>query len=204
MTAIATLSGFQIDFLNPQTEQVNLLDLAAGLSRAPRYTGQTVREYSVAQHSLLVAAMVPEKHRLAALIHDAPEAYLCDVPSPAKEAMRAISTLTGHQSPYDILERNLFKAIARKFGVSEELPAEVLEADAAAMRLEAEILQPEGWKLPLWDFAKRMAPPTADAMAAFKRFLVDEHRGRYGWAHCITTYWHPDFGARRHVRALSK
>jgi hypothetical protein len=39
---------------------------------------------SVAEHSIYVSLMVPENLALAALLHDAPEAYLCDVAGPIK------------------------------------------------------------------------------------------------------------------------
>lgn len=181
MTAIATLSGRIIDFINPAPESIALEDLAAGLSRQPRYTGQTTRAYSVAQHSLLVASMVAPEHRLAALLHDAPEAYACDVASPMKEAMRVLAAMAGHSSPYDAIERGLFKAIARRYGIGPEIPGEVIEADRAAMRVEAPYLQPDGWRQPIWDFAREMKEPTISAKSSFLRVLGLDFGGRYAW-----------------------
>jgi hypothetical protein len=180
----ATVSGKQIDYLNPDPAQINLDDLSKGLAAHPRYTGQTVRPWSVAQHSLLVAALVPEEDRLHALLHDAPEAYLCDVPSPAKAAMRAIAQLNGHQSPYDVIERDLWKAVCTRYDISHELPDSVLHADRLAMAIEAPVLQPKGWMLPIWDFARPLVAPDYPARAAqlMAGIAVHSNGGGVQWA----------------------
>lgn len=154
MTSIATLSGRVIDFVNPDPDQVLLDDIAAGLARHARYTGQTVRTYSVAMHCMLVASLVAPEHRLHALLHDAPEAYTGDAPSPFKEAMRTLARFTGHQSPYDTVEHGLWKAICRRYDLAPDLPPEVARADHFAMVIEAPILQPKGWQHAVWDFAR--------------------------------------------------
>jgi hypothetical protein len=161
MTAIATVTGRVIDFLNPDPEQLSLDDIARGLSRAPRYAGQTEKPYTVIQHSLLVAHLAPAVHRLHALLHDAPEAYLCDVPSPAKGAMRAIAHLTGHQSPYDVIEHSIWKAVCRRWDLSPDMPEAVKRADHLAMVVEAPELQPLGWEHSVWDFARETLMPAS-------------------------------------------
>lgn len=160
MTAIATVTGKVIDFLNPDPEQLSLDDIARGLSRAPRYAGQTDKPYSVIQHSLLVAHLVPAEHRLHALLHDAPEAYLCDVPSPAKEAMRQIDIARGSgRSAYDAIEHYLWNAICVRWDISPVMPEAVKHADYQAMAIEAPELQPEAWEKPIWDFAREIIYP---------------------------------------------
>lgn len=154
MTAIATISGRVIDFLAPDPAQIHLDDIARGLARQARYTGQTVRPYSVAMHSLLVAELVPHEHRLHALLHDAPEAYTGDAPSPMKEAMRAFARVRGHASDYDLVEHGLWKAVCRRFDIAPDLPEEVHLADRWAMLVEAPELQPRGWEHAVWDFAR--------------------------------------------------
>ena len=76
------LSGRRLDLLDPSPLDVEIEDIAQGLSRVARWNGQTVGEwaYSVAQHSLLVEQLVgrfqpqaDRELRLAALLHDAPE-----------------------------------------------------------------------------------------------------------------------------------
>lgn len=180
MTAIATVTGRVIDFLNPDPEQLSLDDIARGLSRAPRYAGQTEKSFTVIQHSLLVAHLAPPEHRLHALLHDAPEAYLCDVPSPAKEAMRAIATLTGHQSPYDVIEHSIWKAVCRRWDLSPDMPEAVKRADHLAMVVEAPELQPLGWEHSVWDFARETLVP-ASGINYFNALLKTGPEFAYGW-----------------------
>lgn len=109
---LETVSGKIIDIDNPVKDDFNIVDIAWGLSRIPRFAGHTITKipYSVAQHSLMVERIVEqalEDHsmawispdiniefldskskiiiRLQALIHDAMEAYTGDLPSPIKK-----------------------------------------------------------------------------------------------------------------------
>lgn len=64
-------------------------EIAHSLSQINRFTGHASRPYSVAEHSLLVAdlalgAKASASVQLAALLHDAHEAYTGDVSSPVK------------------------------------------------------------------------------------------------------------------------
>lgn len=181
MTTIATMTGRVIDFLNPDPEQLHLDDIAAGLWSQPRFSGQTVRPYNVLQHSLLVADLCAPENRLHGLLHDAAEAYLCDVPSPAKEAMRASSGWDSGRSPYDVLEERLWRAICRRWDISPDMPDDVKAADLEAMLIEAPRLQPEGWKNPVWDGYRAQAVP-AGAVWRFNTHLVMER-------HAATSFW---------------
>ena len=108
----------------------------------PRYAGQTFRPYSVAQHCLLVAELLP-KMRLYALIHDAQEALLCDIPTPAKEAMRALGS-----TAYDELEWRLYKAVCRKVGLEERAPIVIKIADVESRILESAALRRKSPRIP--------------------------------------------------------
>jgi 5'-deoxynucleotidase YfbR-like HD superfamily hydrolase len=98
-----TYTGRLVDIDGPAAP--SLIDIAIGLSRQPRFGGQTGRWWSVLDHSLfcdeLVRAMLAEKGyplvlgayddeeslrrcRLAVLLHDAHEALTGDVPTPLK------------------------------------------------------------------------------------------------------------------------
>ena len=87
------LSGRRLDLLDPSPFDVEIEDIAHGLSRVARWNGQTAGEwaYSVAQHSVLVERLVaildrdlPQRWRLAALLHDAPEYVIGDMITPLK------------------------------------------------------------------------------------------------------------------------
>ena len=88
---IQTFTGRAFDLSSPQPEQVCTEDIAHALANCCRYAGHSRWHYSVAQHSLLVAEIVaatdPEL-ALAALLHDAAEAYIGDWSSPLKALMR--------------------------------------------------------------------------------------------------------------------
>lgn len=81
---IETVTGVSFDYHDPE---VNLDDVAHGLAHECRFGRQTSRFYSVAEHSVFVSHLVgctfPEV-ALAALWHDAHEAYMGDLPTPLK------------------------------------------------------------------------------------------------------------------------
>lgn len=86
---IQTRSGRLVDPLDLRVEDVDLGDIADALANICRFTGHSSRFYSVAEHSIHVAAIVgwlggTEREQRVALLHDASEAYLMDVPSPLK------------------------------------------------------------------------------------------------------------------------
>ena len=135
------LSGRRLDLLDPSPLDVEIEDIAQGLSRVARWNGQTVGEwaYSVAQHSLLVEQLVgriqpqaDRELRLAALLHDAPEYVVGDLITPFKAAVGL---------DYKALERRLQRAIHLRFGLAPEPTQTVNDlikrADRAAAFLEA-------------------------------------------------------------------
>jgi len=88
---ITTFSGRTLDYLNPRPEAIHIDDIALHLSRMPRFSGATKRFYSVAQHSCGVERIIRALYgldscrlRYEALLHDAHEAYMGDVPTPLK------------------------------------------------------------------------------------------------------------------------
>lgn len=87
--AILTYSGMYINPLNPDPSAIRIIDIAHALGNNCRYGGHCPRFYSVAEHSLLVRnLMKQQKHDpivlFAALMHDAEEAYMLDMPTPVK------------------------------------------------------------------------------------------------------------------------
>lgn len=106
-----TFSGLKFYFLNPQPDQIDIVDIAHALSLNCRYNGHVRHFYSVAEHSVLIADLVYEvtgckRQALSALMHDASEAYICDVPRPIKPHLR----------DYDGIEKTIEKAVQDKYG----------------------------------------------------------------------------------------
>lgn len=79
MIGIRTASGRRIDLERLRGEDIDIHDIARGLSHCCRFAGQLPHFYSVAQHSVLVSQLVDPRVRLAALLHDASEAYMGDL-----------------------------------------------------------------------------------------------------------------------------
>jgi hypothetical protein len=126
-----TVTGRQWWPLDPRPEDVALEDIAHALAHLCRFGGHCSRFYSVAEHSVLVSLVVPHEHALAALMHDATEAYLVDVPRPVKR----------HLSNYKELEALAWSAIAARFGLAAEPPECVHDADNAVLLAERAALK---------------------------------------------------------------
>ena len=135
------LSGRRLDLLDPSPLDVEIEDIAHGLSRVARWNGQTQgdQSYSVAEHSLLVDHLVielkestPIKWRLAALLHDASEYVIGDMISPFKAVIGV---------EYKSVESRLQGAIHLRFGLPAELPVDIKRlikrADQISAYLEA-------------------------------------------------------------------
>jgi uncharacterized protein len=122
---IRTFSGIYINPTNPKPELITIEDIAHSLSMQPRFGGHLPVWYSVAQHCVGVAQHC-KKDKLQALLHDASEAYLMDIPSPIKCQI----------SNYKEIECKLMECIALKFGFNWPLSDEVKEADRKMLEWE--------------------------------------------------------------------
>lgn len=123
-----TFSGRPFYPADPKPADVYIEDIAHSLSMQCRYGGHCERHYSVAEHSYLVSFMVPHEHALEALMHDAAEAYLIDVPRPVKALL----------PQYKALEEKIWLAICERFNLPPTLPACVHEADNLILHSERE------------------------------------------------------------------
>lgn len=81
---IQTYTGLEFDVTRPDPALIRIEDIAHALSCMPRFAGHTRWFYSVAQHSVHVSQLVPPHLAKAALLHDAAEAYILDMPTPIK------------------------------------------------------------------------------------------------------------------------
>jgi uncharacterized protein len=82
-------SGAPFALKGPVTP-LDIADVASGLAKLNRFAGATLVPYSVAQHSVEVAKLVARHDpsaALDALLHDAHEIALSDIPRPARLAM---------------------------------------------------------------------------------------------------------------------
>ena len=119
------LSGRRLDLLNPSPLDIEIEDIARGISRVARWNGQTSGEYplSVAQHSVIVAELLKSYHenieikwQLAALLHDAAEYIISDMITPLKSFL-------GEE--YIQLEEKIQSAINIRFSLPGEIPKKI-------------------------------------------------------------------------------
>lgn len=182
---VQVYSGACVDLLAPDLSGVTLTDLATSLSRLPRFLGNTrgPYAYSVAQHSVLVMQLLedqglPSTLLRAALLHDAHEALMGDIPTPVKRAIGpAVQAVEGR----------LQAAVLRRFGLAETLAHHPLitEADRVALHSERrDLLAISEWPWPaeaslppLWPTRIVPVPPAqahAQWINAALRLRLDE------------------------------
>lgn len=131
------LSGRRLDLLDPTPVDIEIEDIARGLSFVARWNGQTAGDwaYSVAEHSILVEVLFSRinpgtsaRWRLAALLHDAPEYVIGDMISPVKAAVGP---------GYGELDARLSSAIHLRYGLPSALPQPIKTAIKQADRISA-------------------------------------------------------------------
>lgn len=125
---IETFTGAKFYPLGALESEIDVLDIAHSLSNQCRYGGHTSSFYSVAQHSCLVAELVNSKYKMDALLHDATEAYLLDLPKPVKMCM----------PDYEKFEEDLREVVCKTFNISYPIPKNVLDMDIVAACIEHE------------------------------------------------------------------
>jgi len=123
---IRTNSGINFNVFEPTLEMICIEDIAHSLSNQCRFGGHLPEFYSVAQHCLMCSSLVSPKYKLQALLHDASEAYLLDIPTPIKNRL----------DNYKVIEDRLMILISQKFGFKYPLEPDVKEVDAFMLRFE--------------------------------------------------------------------
>lgn len=152
---LQTFSGVRYYPVAPRPEEVRIVDIAHHLSMLCRYTGACKRFYSTAEHSVLVSEAPPPDHimlllmhelkcpqevarlfygslALERLLHDAPEFVLNDLNRPTKHTW----WLWGYRQ----LEKRNWKAVAKKFKLSERMHWTTKWADNAVLMAEKKVL----------------------------------------------------------------
>lgn len=158
MTWILTSRGKHFDYADPQPDMIDILDIAQGLSRESRYAGQTRAFYSVAQHSVACSFLVPRDFALEALLHDASEAYMKDIPRPLKELL----------PDYHAIEKRVDAAIRDAFGLPAEMSAPVKKADLIMLATERRDLMP----------ADATPWPILEGITPLDRRIIAQHEGK--------------------------
>lgn len=143
---LCTHSGTSFYPLDPRPDEIHIEDIAHALSMLCRFGGHCSTFYSVAEHSVRVARqfMVRTRFRddgtgpgtpdgcLAALLHDASEAYIIDVPRPLKPYL----------GDYKVHEAQLQQAIFKRFGALDCHHAAIKTCDLILLATEKRDLMP--------------------------------------------------------------
>jgi hypothetical protein len=136
---IRTHSGKYFDLQNPSYLDIDLNDIAYSLSHICRFTGHA-GPFTVAEHSINVACMFYDPHiRLAALLHDAAEAYVGDISTHLKRLLNAAP-----------VEDKIIREIEKKFGVKILSNCDIKWVDRAMLLTEARDLMGADVKDGFW------------------------------------------------------
>ena len=125
MTDLPTISklssGKYVDILNLNPEDISIDDIANALGKICRFNGQCNVFYSVAEHSVHVANLVPDHLKLHALMHDGHEGVpLSDIPTPVVNAIiRRMPEGTGvyFKNTLDLLKHEIDVVLYEAIGI---------------------------------------------------------------------------------------
>jgi len=141
-TKILTASCGHFDYADPQPESICIEDIALALSNTCRFSGH-LEFYSVAEHSLHCLEIARQMYdgneelQFAALMHDAAESVIGDMPKPLKLLCPA----------YRAIEARAERMIEKKFQISTEYKEQVKEIDLMMLKAEKKAFFPnaEDW-----------------------------------------------------------
>ncbi|MGY8624190.1 phosphohydrolase [Chromobacterium violaceum] len=132
---IETVTGRLVDLLHPSPADIDIHEVVHHLAHICRFGGACRPFYSVAEHSVRVAEILPPRLKLAGLLHDAQEAYVGDVVTPLKRQLPS----------YQYVEGLVAAAIEARFRLqlSEEDRAAIRRADLVLLATERRDLMPQ-------------------------------------------------------------
>lgn len=130
---ILTSSGRYFNLVEPNHQHVSISEISHALSHICRFTGHVRTFYSVAQHCYHASYLVDREYALAALLHDAAEAYIGDVASPLKRLL----------PDYKAIEARVEAAVFQHFKLSTHMHPSVKRADLIMLATEQRDLMPE-------------------------------------------------------------
>lgn len=140
MSWLQTYTGKAVSLPKPHPDEIDIIDIAHSLAFQCRYNGHSKRFFSVSQHSCHIHDLVPDELKLAGLMHDASEAYLCDIPRPLKPFLQG----------YKEIENDIMGIIAEKYGVTQDALQAVKEYDDRILLNERDQLcskPPKPWMI---------------------------------------------------------
>lgn len=149
MTWIQTYSGKKFSLVDPQPEDVDIVDVIAALGNVVRFAGHCRGAYTVLQHSVHVCDACPDEFRYDGLMHDAPEAYYGDITRPMKDVLSKL-----FDGQFSRWTEKIDRVVHYALGIPWPVPRPVKHADCVVLATEARDLM--GPLLELW---RCMPPP---------------------------------------------
>lgn len=126
MSFVQTHTGRFVDFIEPKPDDFCIEDVAQGLANECRFSGNTKRFYSVAEHVWHCSWLVPSEFAYEALMHDRVEYLTGDMPAPLKNLC----------SEFRNIEQRLERASADAFNLPVEMSDPVHRADLQMLFVE--------------------------------------------------------------------
>src|ERR1700748_1732531 len=170
---IQTVSGRWVNPFEPDPAQLDASDIARALANQCRFGGHSRVFYSVAQHCVIVSHVVEERggdieDAFAALMHDAGEAYLGDMPPPIKHR-------SALGAAFREAEARLEEAIRERFKIKPDVP-EIKRVDRSLLATERRAFSAEAWH---WPELEDVAPLDLELTAWSPDRAADEFAKRY-------------------------
>jgi hypothetical protein len=170
---LQTVSGRWVNPFDPDPAQLDAGDIARALANQCRFGGHCHVFYSVAQHCVIVSRVVEDRGGdvedvFAALMHDASEAYLGDMPHPLKHR-------SALGAAFRDAEHALEAAIRDRFRIKADVP-EVKRVDRALLATERRAFSAEAWH---WPELENVEPLDLELVAWSPDKAAEEFARRY-------------------------
>jgi len=169
--AFRLVTGVRFDVAVPDAARIDPHAVGHALALENRYGGHVPYPYSVAEHSVRVARLVPAGLRRAALLHDAHEGLgLGDVIGPVKRLLPAA---------WKALEAGIDDAVCDRFGLPRGAlkHREIKRADLVMLRAEQRYLR--GFGPHLGEGSEALDAEAAQLVGAFIPWSWAEARERW-------------------------
>jgi len=126
---------FDGEYVGPETDNApSLAAIALALGRQPRWSGRSEKPFNVLAHSFLVSELVGEGYSTDALLHDAAEAVVGDIPTNWKT--------DADRKREEGIMRRIYRRLGRSWPLAPRASAAIKRADTLALRLESTLLMP--------------------------------------------------------------
>jgi hypothetical protein len=133
-----SFNGRRIDLVDPSAGEVDFREIAEMLARINRYNGASEFPVSVAYHTIIATHACPQDLVPWVLLHDAHEARVGDITTPAAEALAAVCP-DGFRRSLEILRHRHDAAIHTAAGLPMPTPEQrkaIRRADLVALATE--------------------------------------------------------------------